>query len=684
MTPLGRLLRSLLVVGAAYFAAGRVGLAVPFTAGNVSPMWPAAGIALAAVTIVGYRVWPAITIAAFMVNVLTPIPAWSAAGIAVGNTAGPLAGAWLLRRTGPFDPALGRLRDVFALILAGAFGGTALSATVGTGVLAAGHAAAWPSPLATWLMWWRGDAMGVLVAAPLVLSLPSLPALLGGKRPWELAALVALAVTCSLLVCQAPPDARGARYGVIALTFPFLLMWGATRFEVVGASIITACITSVAVWSSRADLDPFAVGTPVRSATLMQFFITVIAVSGMSVAGLIVERTRLIQERAEREQKRREAEGRASREEIVLLTRAVEQTADSVIVTDRRGVIQYVNPAFEATTGYAPDEAVGRTPAILKSGRHDTQFYERMWGELLEGRSYRGILANRKKDGAFYWAEQTITPIRSDEGEITHFVSVLKDVTDLRRQHEQEVQLRVAHEVQRRFYQNPVAVDGLELAAACHPAAETGGDYFDFVPAPDGAVYVAIGDASGHGLGAALVMALTRASVRSLAALNLDVAEVLTRVNGMLVGDLEEHRFVTLLLARIDTRGRLLQYANAGHVPGVVLGSDGAAPAAMPATGVPLGLFPASVFESRTLAFGREDVLLLVTDGVTESERGDGDQFGPERVLASASACRDRPACAIADAVCQASRRFADGEPQADDLTAVVVKMTGDDVARSV
>ena len=93
-----RYLPEFALVLVAYFLAGRIGLAVPFTSGNVSPVWPPAGIALAATLLVGYRIWPAIVIGAFLVNFLSPLPHVAAFGISLGNAAGPLAGAWLLRR----------------------------------------------------------------------------------------------------------------------------------------------------------------------------------------------------------------------------------------------------------------------------------------------------------------------------------------------------------------------------------------------------------------------------------------------------------------------------------------------------------------------------------------------------------------------------------------------------------
>jgi PAS domain S-box-containing protein len=99
-------------------------------------------------------------------------------------------------------------------------------------------------------------------------------------------------------------------------------------------------------------------------------------------------------------------------EERLRLSSAVEQTADTVFITNRDGVIEYVNPAFEATTGYSREEAIGQTPRILKSGQTGPQHYAQLWSTILAGRTFRSATLNRKKSGELYHAEQTITPVR--------------------------------------------------------------------------------------------------------------------------------------------------------------------------------------------------------------------------------------------------------------------------------
>ncbi|MGB7623050.1 MAG: MASE1 domain-containing protein, partial [Terriglobia bacterium] len=190
----------LALVLVAYLLGGKVGLAIPFTSGNVSPMWPPAGIAVAAMLVVGYRSWPAVAIAAFLVNFFTPIPHVAALGIAVGNTVGPLAGIWLMRRISRFHPSLTRLQDVFGLIVFAALGGTAISATLGTSVLYLAHVNAWLNFGAAWRIWWLGDAMGVLIVTPLVLTAPGLISIRQPRQMLKLAgALLATVISCLLI-----------------------------------------------------------------------------------------------------------------------------------------------------------------------------------------------------------------------------------------------------------------------------------------------------------------------------------------------------------------------------------------------------------------------------------------------------------------------------------------------------
>jgi len=136
---------------------------------------------------------------------------------------------------------------------------------------------------------------------------------------------------------------------------------------------------------------------------------------------------------------------RATEAERVRLSTAVSQAAEAIIVTNREGVIEFVNPAFEQITGYRAEEVIGKNPRFLKSGQHDKAYYEEMWQTILSGKVWRGAFINKKKDGTVYEEDATISPVRGESGEISNFVAVKRDVTE---ELQLEQQLRQAQKME--------------------------------------------------------------------------------------------------------------------------------------------------------------------------------------------------------------------------------------------
>jgi len=124
------------------------------------------------------------------------------------------------------------------------------------------------------------------------------------------------------------------------------------------------------------------------------------------------------------------SERKKAEEHLHKLSVAVEQNPASIIITDPRGVIEYVNPHFSRLTGYLPEEAIGRTPSILRSGETSTGEYRQLWETILSGGEWRGEFHNRKKNGELYWEQALIAPIRDENGAITHFIGIKEDITD--------------------------------------------------------------------------------------------------------------------------------------------------------------------------------------------------------------------------------------------------------------
>lgn len=130
-----------------------------------------------------------------------------------------------------------------------------------------------------------------------------------------------------------------------------------------------------------------------------------------------------------------------------MLSGALEQTADAVMIVNRSGLCEYVNPAFERITGYTREEVVGKSPKILRSGRHGDEFYRQMWKTILRGEAFHDTFINRRKDGSLYYEKKTITPVKDSQGNVVHFVSTGKDVTKriLAEEHARQRQTELAH-----------------------------------------------------------------------------------------------------------------------------------------------------------------------------------------------------------------------------------------------
>ncbi len=362
--------------------------------------------------------------------------------------------------------------------------------------------------------------------------------------------------------------------------------------------------------------------------------------------------------------------------ELRKLSNAVEQTADSIIITDKKGIIEYVNQGFIDTTGFSREEAIGRTPKILQSGKHDPSFYAHLWKTIRRGQTFHGTIINKKKNSELYWSQQTITPMKDEFGKISHYVSVLKDITEFKKRQEQEFNLHIAQEIQKNFYKNDLKVSGFDLAGETISAVEANGDYFDFLRFADGTFGLVIGDVSGHGVGAALIMAATRAYLRAFAKNESDPGTLLSLLNNELVQDLDVHHFVTMILARIDPQHMTLDYAGAAHEPAYLLDRNGHVRHKMESTGIPMGFIKDTLYltgEKITLHPG--DIGVFLTDGITEAHEEEESLFGAQRALKIVCKHKKSTSRQIIERLHRAVQQFTPQLPQQDDITTIIFKV---------
>ncbi len=269
-----------------YVASAKGAFALAFVQTSIAPMWPPSGIALGAVLLLGYRAVPGVWLGALVFNASTPVPLWVSATIAVGNTLEALAGAWLLRRVG-FSRAIDRVRDVAALAGLAAPVSTAISASVGVGSLWASGTLPGRSLPSAWVIWWAGDAAGILMVAPLLL--------LWSTRRWDHrprpARLLEAGTLAAALVLLAALALRVPVAGTF-LVFP-ALAWAAVRFRQLGAALAGLFIAAVVVWGTARGRGPFVGSSLTQSLLLAQAFTGVVIATGLFLlAALTAERDR--------------------------------------------------------------------------------------------------------------------------------------------------------------------------------------------------------------------------------------------------------------------------------------------------------------------------------------------------------------------------------------------------------
>jgi sigma-B regulation protein RsbU (phosphoserine phosphatase) len=237
-----------------------------------------------------------------------------------------------------------------------------------------------------------------------------------------------------------------------------------------------------------------------------------------------------------------------------------------------------------------------------------------------------------------------------------------------------EREQQVASEIQQRFLPaSAPVVAGYELQGISFPCYEIGGDYYDFIQRENGKLIVALGDVSGKGTAAALLMSSLHAAVHAQAETHSSLAKTIGAVNRYLVESIPANRFVTLFYAELDPRDGALVFLNAGHNPPLIVHASGTMEQ-LAAGGLPLGIMPNADFREGRTQLHPGDVLVIYSDGVSEAVNPGGEEFGPTRLYEVVARNLDASAGGIRDRIESALTKFCQGTPAADDITLVICK----------
>lgn len=439
-----RCVLQLAFVFALYFGAGKLGLAVPFTSSNVSPIWPAAGVAVAAVLIWGIQIAPAIAFAAFLVNFLTPVPTFASIAIGLGNASSAVIAGYLLKHFADFETSLPRLKDVLRLVVVAAVLATAVAASVGVTALTLVDAKAWTGYGSAWRIWWLGDAMGVLVVAPLLLTGRDLLRVRRGWRVLE-ACLLSIAILVTSAAIFSPWTT--VRDDVLAfVVFPFII-WAALRFRVAGAAVAVLLSASFAVWGTAHGFGPFVNHTPLHNAMLLQVFVAMTALTGLILAAVINEREHIgeafesekqllsesesAKEKLEELVKERTQELEQNTAQLAYQARLLDLANDAIFIRNAADKISYWNEGAERLYGWASEEVLNRSVhEILR-----TEFPVPLL-EILETDRWEGELRHTTKYGYQITVSSRWTTLRDRNGKSEGWLEINTDITARKRAEE--------------------------------------------------------------------------------------------------------------------------------------------------------------------------------------------------------------------------------------------------------
>lgn len=344
----------------------------------------------------------------------------------------------------------------------------------------------------------------------------------------------------------------------------------------------------------------------------------------------------------------------------------------AMLVVGRDGAIKVANRLASETFRYTADQLVNMNiddlvPPRYRAGhhRHVEAFFQdsvpRVMGADHEVQAIDSV-------GRQFPVEIGLSPVKLPDGS-TIVVTAIVDITERRNREKESTLARLVQQAM--LPQIPTNLPGLELAARSDPADATGGDFYDFHRLPGQRLEIVVGDASGHGFAAALVTATARSYLRALCGIESDLGIILERANALLIEDLLDGRFVTLLFAVYNPADRILSYTGAGHL-GYLLKPNGELQCLLNQVGSPLGWFADAKYPVTNLALEPGNLLVFLTDGIEEAISPKGELFGRKRVLELLQREHARPVEEIVNELHEAVYEFCSPGKRTDDATVIV------------
>jgi len=366
---------------------------------------------------------------------------------------------------------------------------------------------------------------------------------------------------------------------------------------------------------------------------------------------------------------------------------ALKSAANGIVITNTQGEIEWVNPAFTKLTGYSWKEVIGKNPRVLKSDKHDQNYFKNLWETILSGEVWHDEIVNKKKNGDLYYEEMTITPIINDEQEIVQFVAIKQDITERKRLEEivinakkrMEDELNVAKDIQMSmlpliFPAFPQRAE-IDIYADLIPAREVGGDFYDFYFLDESHICFVVGDVSGKGVPAALMMAVTKTLLKSRATNDKSTASILTHVNNEISKDNDTYMFITVFMAILNTNTGELIYSNAGHNPSFIIQhKDKKVIKLSDLHGPVIGAMEEMTYSETKLFISQDDIVIAYTDGVTESQNKDEELYSDAKFVDFLENWEFTTPKKLIEEIIASVKKHEDGAEQFDDITGLAIQ----------